>query len=552
MKPVALLVALAVLSLPTLAAETTHLLPQTPDLPLSAPPAEYRTLSRPDLPWDTNALADSMDYSNPPDGALFVARHAGPDSSIILLGYNYNNGGWWARISRSTDGGRTFIPTSLDTGFFVDVCLEGNTRDTCYFLCMVQVQTSPRVLHLYIMHSWDGGATWGDTIRVDRGTSTFPDKPMFTSRDTLLCCTYTDFTGGTHYIRFCYSYDQGFTWNTGDINVSNTDGQGSCPAIGPNGELYAVWGQPASWVPTTIWFNRSFDDGATWDTPRQIAALSVSSHLPSWRANHTFPAMTVDTAGKIYVTVQNGMQGTGWDVMVMSSVDAGSTWSTPVMVNDDSVANSDQFCSWITLDHLQRPHVFWYDSRNYYPTNSGDVYYTWSDDGGVTWAPNERVNDATPCYTNSTRSQMGDYQQIDCDSNYVYCEWSDHRNGRTSWSYIASARRLLPDFVGVSEEPRPGRWEQSRFLLEPNAPNPVVQGTDISFRLESSERVSLQVYDRAGKLVRTLLAAELEPGRHTARWNGLDRDGRRVPAGVYCCRLETERGSATRQMVLAR
>jgi hypothetical protein len=207
--------------------------------------------------------------------------------------------------------------------------------------------------------------------------------------------------------------------------------------------------------------------------------------------------------------------------------------------------------SWITVDRYQRPHVFFYDNRNYYPTTSGDVYYSWSEDGGVTWQPNEQVNDASPCWTSGSSGMMGDYQQIDTDTNYVYCEWSDHRWGRNSWSYIAAARRPLPPYVGVVEErPVASPWQQSRFVLEQNAPNPVVSGTRIAFQLEQAQRVEVGVYDLAGKRVRSLLSRGLDAGAHSAYWDARDDAGRSVPAGVYYYSLSSGETSATRQLVL--
>ncbi|UCG42780.1 MAG: T9SS type A sorting domain-containing protein [candidate division WOR-3 bacterium] len=546
---------------PAVAEDQAHTLPYTG--PVTLPWAETTSTELPERlnkplflspPWEPNALADSLDTSPPPDGALFVTRQAGPDSSVILLGYNYQNSGWWARMSRSDDGGLTYQPFTLDTGFFVDVCLHGNGRDTCWNLSLVAVGVG--VYHLFVRPSYDAGVTWGDTTRCDLGTTRFPDKPMYVTKDSLQIVTFTDFTDANRRITMARSTDYGVTWQSGDVRVSNASSQGSCPAIGPDSMVYAVWGQPASWVPSTLWFNRSFDRGATWGTPSQIPGLETSGHLSGWRANHTFPAVVVDSAGKIYVCCQTKMEDEGWDVGIWTSADAGSTWSGPVRVNDDTTAGSDQFCPWIALDRYQRPHVFWYDSRNYYPVNSGDVYYSWSDDVGTTWKPNEMVNDSihSPCWTSASRMQMGDYQQIACDTNYVYCEWSDHRNGRTSWSYIAAARRALPTFeVGVAEEGRPSHWQQSRVFLGKSAPNPVVDGARISFSLDREARARLSVFDPAGRLVSSVLDAELEAGEHTARWGGLDDQGRRVPAGVYYYRLDAgENSTATRRLVKAR
>jgi hypothetical protein len=534
------------------------LAPAFADVPLVPPiqpgPQSLTPAYHPDLPlflsvpWDTNALADSLDTSPPPDGALFVARAAGPDSSVVILTYNFlYNSAWSCRISRSTNSGKTYTPQTVATGYWVDDVIHGNGRDTVYHVSIANVGGS---YHLFLRRSFDAGDSWSDTIRVDRGTSTFTDKPMLTSQDSCLYCTYSDFSGGTNYVRMCRSTDFGVTWNAGDINVSTDGGQGSCPAGARNGEVYVIWGQPAAWVPTSLWFNRSTDYGLTWDVPLKVDDVDTAPHMYRWRANHSFPAMAVDSAGKIYVTVQNRLHGQGWDVAVYTSVDTGATWQGPYQVNDDTVTDSDQYCSWIAVDRHQRPHVFWYDNRNYCPDSTGDVYYSWSEDGGQTWQPNEQVNDVSPCWGYQSASMMGDFQQIRCDTNYVYCEWSDHRNGRHSWSYIAAARRPLPPLTGVAERPVTGAWQQSRFALEQNRPNPVVYGTTISYELERPQAVKLVVYDLAGNLVRTLQVGNKPTGPRQIFWDRTDDMGRRVVAGVYFCRLQVGDASASRKLAV--
>jgi hypothetical protein len=222
--------------------------PVSPEMPAAVPSFEPGLLF-PDAPWDTNALADGLDTSPPPDGALTVAREVGPDSSVAVLTCNfYYNSNWYCRISRSTNSGKTYTPATIGNGYRVDDVVVSSGRDTVYHISIWNGSGH----HLCLHRSFDAGATWGDSIRVDRGTSTFTDKPMAASRDSVVYCTYTDFTGSYHSIRMCRSTDYGVTWNSGDINITSPtgSGQGSCPAASPNGDVYCVWGQPASWVPT--------------------------------------------------------------------------------------------------------------------------------------------------------------------------------------------------------------------------------------------------------------------------------------------------------------
>jgi len=542
-------VCLLAIAMPGLAAADVPLVPPLqPDAPASLPLLDIERPLFLSAPWDTNVLADSLNTSPPPDGALFVAREAGPDSSIVVLTYNYLSGSWYCRISRSTNSGKTYTPQTVGSGYWVDPVLHGNGRDTLYHIAIANRGTGG--YHLFLRRSFNAGDSWSDTIRVDRGTSTFTDKPMFTSQDSFLYCTYTDYSGSVHPIRMCRSSDYGVTWNSGDIDVTTSNGQGSCPAVAPSGDVFVVWGQPSAWVPKSIWFNRSTDHGLTWGIPLKIDDVDTAPHTYRWRANHSFPAMAVDSAGKVYVTVQNRLHGLGYDAAVYTSGDTGATWQGPYQVNDDTVTDSDQYCTWIALDRYQRPHVFWYDNRNYYPDSTGDVYYSWSDDGGQTWQPNEQVNDVSPCWGYQSKSMMGDYQQIRCDTNYVYCEWSDHRNGRHSWSYIAAARRPLPALTGVAEKSVAGVWQQSRFALGQNRPNPVVDGTTISYQLERPTAVALTVYDLAGNLVKTLLAGDQPAEPRRVFWDRTDDAGRQVAAGVYFCRLSAHGATVSRKLVV--
>ena len=77
--------------------------------------------------------------------------------------------------------------------------------------------------------------------------------------------------------------------------------------------------------------------------------------------------------------------------------------------------------------------------------------------------------------------------------------------------------------------------------------------TTISYDLPDPATVNLTVYDVAGKLVRTLVAAEaVGAGRHEVVWNGSDETGRVVAAGIYFYRLDTEKFSETKRMTLVK
>ena len=81
-------------------------------------------------------------------------------------------------------------------------------------------------------------------------------------------------------------------------------------------------------------------------------------------------------------------------------------------------------------------------------------------------------------------------------------------------------------------------------LLRPNAPNPFGSSTAIRFSLPTAQRVSVSVFDLAGREVaRPLRNEPLGPGMH-----GVVLDGRGLPSGIYLCRLRAGAWTDTRRM----
>jgi hypothetical protein len=74
------------------------------------------------------------------------------------------------------------------------------------------------------------------------------------------------------------------------------------------------------------------------------------------------------------------------------------------------------------------------------------------------------------------------------------------------------------------------------FLATPS-PNPFQGRTSIRFGLARSSEARLELFDVTGRHVRTLAEGVLAAGPHAVVWDGLDRRGRAVGAGVYFARL---------------
>jgi hypothetical protein len=101
-----------------------------------------------------------------------------------------------------------------------------------------------------------------------------------------------------------------------------------------------------------------------------------------------------------------------------------------------------------------------------------------------------------------------------------------------------------PDPAGIETgenggEPSDDHLSSGLYALDRTAPNPFNRRTTIRFEIpEPTDRVTLDIYDVQGGLVRNLLRAPVWRGSHSLGWDGRDERGRLVSPGVYFCRME--------------
>lgn len=72
------------------------------------------------------------------------------------------------------------------------------------------------------------------------------------------------------------------------------------------------------------------------------------------------------------------------------------------------------------------------------------------------------------------------------------------------------------------------------------------------FGVPQAGRVTLSVYDVAGRLVNTTLDGVLASGVHLVVWDTRNRDGSLVPSGVYYRELRSEEQAWERPLVILR
>ncbi|MCK4774326.1 MAG: hypothetical protein KAT30_06055, partial [Candidatus Krumholzibacteria bacterium] len=83
----------------------------------------------------------------------------------------------------------------------------------------------------------------------------------------------------------------------------------------------------------------------------------------------------------------------------------------------------------------------------------------------------------------------------------------------------------------------------TRIFFAGAGPNPSSGNTTLRFTMSADATVELGIYDHRGRLVRRLVSDFRGAGTHAVHWNGRDREGRSVSAGIYFGRLIVTHGA---------
>lgn len=207
-------------------------------------------------------------------------------------------------------------------------------------------------------------------------------------------------------------------------------------AVDLRGTIYVAW-QDYRHNQADIYFSNSTDGGQTFSP-------NVRVNDDVGRAGQLYPSLAVDEAGVVYIAWHDFRKG-DQDIYFSVSTNGGQTFSRNLQVNDDS-GTAGQFNPSLAVDADGRVHVAWHDLRN----GHADIYYAVSQDGGLTFSPNIRVNDdageAYQFHPSLAINGQGD----------VGIAWEDYRNGHAD-VYFAKRKRedtVFGENIRLNDDPR--------------------------------------------------------------------------------------------------
>ncbi len=121
---------------------------------------------------------------------------------------------------------------------------------------------------------------------------------------------------------------------------------------------------------------------------------------------------------------------------------------------------------------------------------------------------------------------------------------------QTGWGWIIDDFKIEQSTgTAIAEQTAPAKFE----LLD-NYPNPFNPQTTISFTLDKTGPVHLQIFNSRGQLVRTLVNGQklYQGNLYRYIWRGRNNRGNPVASGVYFYRLKTQNHEVIKKMILLR
>ncbi len=360
--------------------------------------------------------------------------------------YNTTNGGLnWTLVNPSYPGGTCCDPWSA-------------------YLSNGKLIYGSGVSNQYIYISTNNGNTWSAPILSVTGNDRNTIGAELTGTGPFANYLYAAETPGN----FARSTDEGLTW-TQTYTISNTI-PGTMIAVGPNGSTNGgcvIYVSNTGSTQACVYsFNRSTNGGASGSfsvvssisDAGYVGTLNSQSRLVINNARtRPYPMIAMDNSngpyrGRLYcVYASNNPAGNGNkpDIILRWSSDMGSTWSSRITVNDNASPElSDQWFPAIWCEPTTgKLYIKWYDTRENPATYTTGVWATYSTTGGTTFAPNQRISNASwtyPCPACGANQNCyrGDYDAMTANKKVGFAIWYDPRG--CTYQNMAS---YFPDFA---------------------------------------------------------------------------------------------------------
>ena len=489
------------------------------------------------IPGDAaNEPSMTIDPANPQHILIGWRQFDNVSSNFRQAGYAY-----------STDGGQTWtFPGVINPGVFrSDPVLDCDSSGNLYYNSLTVDAYNNYFCRVF--KSSNGGVAWDGGIDAHGG-----DKQWMA----------IDRTGGAGKGNIYADWNYNWTsCQSGSFTRSTDDGAsfGDCTylpgtpywgtvAIGNSGEVYIsgtsdVYGGVIVLKSTGVQYPDSVPD---W----HVSVVNLDGQL--FYGNRLNPvgltgqvSTSVDHSGgasngNVYVlaSVLRYSNSDSADVMFSRSSNGGLTWSSPVRVNDDQGNTNYQWFGTMSVAPNGRIDATWLDTRDSPPDSLfSALYYSYSIDQGTTWSANQKLS---PLFSSRVGwPGIGPNQQQKM-GDYVSMI-SDNYRAYLAWTNTLNGEEdvyfstIQPFATGIGSSIADGSG-----ISVSSYPNPFSDHATVDYYLPEGDFINLSLIDICGREVKTMVSGFEERGAHQIKLSGAG-----LPRGYYFIRITSRSQSST-------
>ena len=411
---------------------------------------------------------------------------------------------------------------------------------------LVVTQGDSGFIHMYMRYNANGGNLYYIRASKTNPSGSFMSGNIGATADTIddfsicednynpnyyLYCLYAnEHRSGTNNAKFLRSLTYGRTW------VDTTDWSN---AWDPSISFVSLTNLlTAQRLPTgvsisgyRIYFERNTYLGqpGAWGSTIGVAEDTFAAWAPCVAASNTRP----DTMATVWILYTHNYYNSGdYDLDYAYSTNGGRTFTTGQHLDfssdDADYANVRQYRIY--------PNEYVNACFTRYSGTTSNVYWSWTSKSAPTgWSTPLIINDA------QASTSLGGI-----------IEYSPHSSGSGGGVVFPGLgpTNLYFDapYLGVQEQPNP---TQNNPVIEVT-PNPFARRVTIGYQIHEPTKLSLTVYDVAGREVKSLANENAIKGYYKTTWDGSDRDNNPLTNGLYFIRLKTDHGNTTTKLILTR
>ncbi|MCX6282541.1 MAG: hypothetical protein NTU51_11330 [Bacteroidetes bacterium] len=523
-----------------------HEIPDQPYLPpagnlrTTAPRLKSAGYTMVQVNVDANQQNIVGDAANEPSMTI---NHKNPQH--ILIGWrqfdNVNSNFRQAGYGYTTDGGQTWtFPGVINQGIFrSDPVLDCDSSGNFYYNSLTLDAGNNYLCKVF--KSENGGAVWDAGVDAHGGDKQWMviDRSGGTGTGNIYCDWNAYFSSclpGS----FTRSTDDGATFE----NCTDLPGgpYWGTLAMGNNGEVY-ISGWSDTFGLIVLKSTNAQNAGATPTWTMSMADLDGQVFYgelinPGGLTGQVSIAVDPSTGpahDNVYIlsSVARFSNSDSADVMFSRSTDGGQSWSSPVRVNDDIGTGSYQWFGTMSVAPNGRIDATWLDTRDSPPGSLlSALYYSYSLDHGVSWSANQKLS---PLFDSRVgwpqQAKMGDYVSMSSDNNKAYLAWTNTLNSEED-VYFST---ITPFAAGISNI-----IPDDQTIRISSYPCPFNDHATIDYYLPEAGFIKLSLVDICGKEIKNIISGYQDKGNHHASLSGAD-----IQAGYYFLRVSSGTSSCS-------